>query len=414
VSAFPPLAAPARRTLAALLLAFAATHGLYQVARAWFHPKQGLDLAPCYLAGRLAREGARNWYDDASVGLLGASLGIHGPDGAGSPVLNYIYPPWVGGVYAPLSLLPWGTARRVWFVLSLLAFASALAALVHASVPPGRRRAASLAALAAACFFFPFAYGLMTGQSNDLLLLLTAGALLLLARRRPLLAGAILAPAVLWKPFLAAVVPFLVARREGKALATLAVGGAALLLLGGSGPGGWGEWLAQISIHNGLSAVEPRNHSLAAAVLALGLPPEWALPATRLFQLLALVAAGLLLLPSTRPGEARYALQFGGALAVGVLLTPKAWEHYGLYLLPAFVAAAAVVLEEGAPPRPAAFLGGSFAVWSLLFQGREEYAALAGSGLGALAALKAAATVVLLLVAIRLVRRRPDETAAPE
>jgi Glycosyltransferase family 87 len=414
VTSRPGLSVPTRRNVTAFLLAFAVAHGLYQIGRAFFHPKQGLDLAPSYLAGRMAREGSRAFYDDPTVGKLGAALGIHGPDGAGAPVLNFIYPPWVPALYAPVSFLPWDAARRVWFVLSFLCFVTALLAAIQAAVPEARRKAATMPVLAAACFFFPFFYGLMTGQANDLLLLLVAGALLLLVRRQPLLAGAILAPAILWKPFLAAVVPFLVLRREWKALAGLAVGGVSLVALSvpvGS-EGSWTNWLLQISQHNALTTAEPRNHSLAASVLSLGLPVPWVLPVTRVLQGLAVVVAGGLILPKTRPGEPRYALQFGGSFVVALLLTPKAWEHYGIFLLPAFIAAAALAIEEESP-KLSALLGASFAVWGLVLQGRDEYRALADVGLAFLAPAKSVAAVVLLLVSVRLVWKRRAHSDGP-
>ncbi len=407
------LSVAARRTVTAFLLAFAVAHGLYQIGRAFFHPKQGLDLAPSYLAGRMAREGSRVFYDDPTVGKLGAALGMHGADGAGAPVLNFIYPPWVPAVYAPISFLPWNAARRAWFVLSFLCFVTALLAATQAAVPEARRKAATTPILAAACFFFPFYYGLMTGQANDLLLLLVAGALLLLVRRQPLLAGAILAPAILWKPFLAAVVPFLVLRREWKALTGLAVGGVSLAALSVpvASERGWTDWLLQISQHNALTVAEPRNHSLAAAVLSFGLPGPWVLPVTRVLQGLAVVAAGGLILPKTRPGEPRYALQFGGSLVAALLLTPKAWEHYGVFLLPAFIAAATLTLEEETSPLWPALLGASFAVWGLVLQGRDEYRALADVGLAFLAPAKSAAAVVLLLVSVHLVWKRRSHSA---
>ena len=409
-----PLPHPVRRAFIALLLAFAATHGLYQVGRAYFHPKQGLDLAPSYLAGRMVREGARGFYDDRTVGALGAALGMHGPEGDGAPVLNFIYPPWVGAVYAPVSLLPWDAARRAWFLFSLLCFSAALAATVRAAVPESRRRAANVAAFAAACLYFPFSYGLMTGQANDLLLLLVAGAFLLLVRGQPLLAGAILAPAILWKPFLAVVLAFLVLRREWRALAGLALGAASLgALTAHPGAGGWADWFRQISEHNALTAAEPRNHSLAAAVLALGLPPAWILPVTRTLQGLTLTAAALLLVPRTRRGETRYALQFGGTLVAALLVTPKAWEHYGVFLLPAFAFAAVLAIEEEVPPLWPALLGSSFAVWGLFLQGHDEYRALAGAGLTFLAPVKCAAALVLLLASIRLVWKRSGPSPLP-
>ncbi len=401
---------PFRRTFLVLLLSFAATHGVYQVGRAFFHPKQGLDLAPPYLAGRMLRDGSTAFFDDASLVALGASFGMHGPEGAGAPVLNFLYPPWVAAFYAPLSFLPWEAARHLWFFLSLLLSGLGLAVAVRAVLPRGAEtRSALVAAFAFACFYFPIPYGLMAGQANDLLLFLMAGGLFLLSRERPLAAGLVLAPALFWKPFLLAVVPFLLLRKEWKALAGIAFGGATLFLvsLSAGGTAAWQDWYLQISVHNAAGAVEPRNHGIAGAVLALGLPAGTSAALATSLRALALLATILLVVPRTHAGEPRYVLQFAASLVPALLLTPKAWEHYGVFLLPAFVAAAAIVMREGKPMRAAFVLGASFAVWGLFLQGKEEYHALQEAGLPFLIPVKTAAAFGLLFVAVWLVWKRP-------
>ena len=399
-----------QRPLAVLLLACAATHGAYQLGRAYFHPKQGLDLAPSYLAGRMVLAGGHDFFDDIRIGALGASLGMHGPGGEGAPVLNFLYPPWVPALYAPLSALPWGTARRVWFLLSTLMSGAALALTARSFLPRDSCAFGTLAALGAAAFFFPLFYGLMTGQANDLLFFLVAGGLYLLARGRPLAAGAVFAPAFLWKPFLGIAVLFLLARREGKALLGLFVGAATLVAvsIGLGGAGAWLDWLRQIGLHNVLTSPEPRNHGLANAVLSLGLPPSLSPALIWGLEGLVLVLLVLLLAPRTAPGGARYALQLGGTLVAGVLLTPKAWEHYGVFLFPAFFAATVLSLEEG-KTWPTATLGVCFSVWGLVLQGHDEYVALTATRLAPLVAVKTVAALALLGLAAWLVRRRPDQ-----
>jgi hypothetical protein len=122
-------------------------------------------------------------------------------------------------------------------------------------------------------------------------------------------------------------------------------------------------------------------------------------------QALTVAAAGALVIPATRPGESRYALQIGGSLAAALLLTPKAWEHYGIFLLPAFIAATVLAVEEERPAL-SVLLGTSFAVWGLLLQGRDEYRALADAGLSFLSPVKSAAALALLLASVRLVWKR--------
>ena len=413
--------ADTRRRAAVLFLAsVAATEAAVQAGRAFFHPKQGLDLAPPYLAARLLLRGDTRFYDDAVVGAAGAALGLHGPAGPGDAVLNFIYPPWVPVAYAPLALLPWEAARVVWFALSAAAIVLALALFARATArDPAEERDLALSVLSAAAFFFPVFYGLMTGQANGVLLLLLAGSLLFYKNGRGFAAGLLLAPAALAKPFLALPALVFLARRAWGALAGFVAGAAALGFLGAlaGGPAGWRLWWVQISRHNALGSFEWRNHSIASAGLALfspggGVEPAIAAPALVLpFVIVAGALAVLLALAALRPPSAvaaRPEIGYGAALALGLLLAPKSWEHYGVFLLPAFLAVFATLREEdGAPPRTAlAFLGVSFAVWAFALQSREEYAGLARRPLSLLLPAKTYALFLLLGLAAWVAHRR--------
>lgn len=411
----------ARRRTAALVLASAvAAEAAIQTGRALFHPKQGLDLAPPYLAAKLLLRGDARFYDDAVLGAAGAALGLHGPAGPGDTVLNFIYPPWVPVAYAPLALLPWGVARVVWFLLSATTTVLALVLLAKAmAVDAEERRHLALSALAGAAFFFPVFYGLMTGQVNAVLLLLLAGSLLLFRKDRGFLAGLLLAAAALVKPFLALPALVFAARRAWAALAGFATGAILLALLGvaAGGPAGWRLWGAQISAHNALVQFEWRNHSIASAALALfssrgGTEPALPAPAlVRPFTAAVSAFALLLMLVSvwpSRTGAARPELGFGAALALGLLLTPKAWEHYGVFLFPALLAVYATLRGgDRAPPRAASILlGVSFAVWAFALVSKAEYVALARPPLSLLLPVKMYAVLILLGLLAWAARKR--------
>ena len=408
------------RVAGIVLASLVATEAAIQAGRAFFHGKQGLDLAPPYLAAKLLLRGDRRFYDDALVGWTGSALGVHGPAGPGDTVLNFIYPPWVPAAYAPLALLPWGVARVVWFLLSAAATVLALLLLARATAGDAEEeRDLSRAALFGAAFFFPLFYGLMTGQANAVLLLLIAGSLLALGQGRALLAGLLLAPAALVKPFLAFPALVFLARRAWRALAGFAAGAGALVILGIAvgGPGAWPAFWSQISTHNALRTYEPRNHSLAAAALAFfgpgdNIQPVVTAPALAAPAALAGAAiAGLLVLlalPLRSRAPANPALGFGATLALGLLLTPKSWEHYGVFLLPGFLAAFAAFRDGEEPPPRAALvlLGVSFSIWAFSLVSREEYAALARRPFSLLLASKTAATLVLLGLLAWAARRR--------
>ena len=425
-----------RRALFLALLSFAATHGLYQIGRAFLHPKQGLDLAPEYVAARMLADGNVQFYDSSVLRQYGRQLGLHGPLGPDDPIIDYNYPPWLPLFYVPLSRLPWEAARCVWFAIGLLAAfgAAALAAAAAAPSPEGRRTVA-LGAVAAACFYFPITYGLMTGQANDLPLLGIAASLWFLRTNRPFLAGLVLAPAGMWKIFTGFPVIFLLARREWKALGGLTLGCAALFVtsLPFVGLATWIEWTHAMVSHNTLVNADPRNHSIATAVILLLRSNTLAPPlveAPALVQPLTLVLHGLVvlavlavLLPAARREDARYSVQFGATLIAGVILTPQAWEHYGVYLLPAFFAcfiASALPggavgssgIGDGTGERPAwialAVTSAAFAVWGLLFQVKDDIFALA-SGLNVLfipAKLYASLALIGVSMSLCLARRR--------
>jgi len=414
--------APRSRALLVLLVACAVAHGAYQVGRALMHTKQGLDFTPEYVAARmLADHGDLRVYDYEVVKARGREMGLHGPLGPDDPVVNYAYPPWLVVAYVPISRLPWEVARKVWFALSLAASFGAVALFAAACAP--RREDMPLwatVAAAAACFYFPIPYGLMAGQANDLSLLGIAGCAWFLRQDRPFLAGLCLAPAGMWKIFTGFPALYLLARREWRALAGLTVGCAALVLasLPFVGVQTWIDWATYMRVHNTVGDVAPRDHGIAAAAMRLFQETSTARPlvvspalvtATKaVLSLLACALAALALRRDHPRADPRRIAQIGATLVLAVLLTPKAWEHYGVYLLPCFIgcaaaAVAAIEVETTAPERKVgafaalAVTGACFLVWGTYLVSREDFAALATSWIGPFAmSVKMVAGLLLL------------------
>lgn len=380
------------RAIATALLAFAITHGMYQFGRAFLHYKQGLDFTPEYIAARmLVDHGDLRFYDHKVVKEYGRELGLHGPLGPEDPVIDYGYAPWLSILYAPISRLSWDAARYLWFFIGTVAALGA-AALAGAAMAPeaAQRRLYAAGAAAATCFYFPIAYGLMAGQANDLPLLGIIASFALLKSNRPLMAGLVLAPAALWKIVPGFAVLFLIARREWRALAGLALGCTFLVLLSLPfvGVSTWESWLQYLLQHKAASDASLRNHSIASSILRLfqsnpvASPildvPGLVRPLTLAVQALALGIALVCMLPACRRGDPKYAVQYGATLVLAVLLAPLSWEHYGVFLLPAFIACASASSRGPASFWPVlGILGAAFAVWAFVFQVKDEYNALA-------------------------------------
>jgi hypothetical protein len=145
------------------------------------------------------------------------------------PTSRFLYPPLAANAFAPLTLLPYASAKHAWMLLSVVSVAAALLLLARAVRAPPEVR---LAVLAFACLFQPTVLHLERGQVDAVTLLLVAAALVPpVARGRDAIAtGLLLAAAAVLKPIVAGLVPFLLLRRRFRAAAGFALGGLAALL----------------------------------------------------------------------------------------------------------------------------------------------------------------------------------------
>jgi hypothetical protein len=162
-------------------------------------------------------------------------------------------------------------------------------------------------------------------------------------------------------------------------------------------------------------------------------------PLTLALQGLAVLATLALLLPSARREDSRYCVQFAATLVLAVMLAPQSWEHYGVYLLPAFFACfiAAVApdgggdgperatagddpesatlvartagIARGPGERPAwvalVVTSAALAVWGLLFQTKDDVFALGSGSRVLFIPAKLYASIALLGVCVALTIR---------
>jgi hypothetical protein len=213
------------------------------------------DVVAFYVAGKLLNEGHADWlYDVPTVAneeaeVLGRPAGYHG----GLPYLN---PPFVAGMFYPLSLLPYGAAQAVWLGLSVAALAASLALLWPELRRLDRRWAVVfvLAVIASA----PVFWSLLYGQLSTLALLSWVASYRLLKARREGAAGLVLAVCLIKPPL--AVVPALYLLMTGRwrALAGFIVGGAPGRRL--AGPRGTTDGVG------GLPTADVGEHGLAQRV----------------------------------------------------------------------------------------------------------------------------------------------------
>jgi glycosyl transferase family 87 len=143
---------------------------------------------------------------------------------------QFKYLPGFAVLAFPVSLAPLGVAKAIWFSLSL----AALALLLRLSLPilPEQRKPGWVLVLITVIVLGKF-YGheLVLGQVNLLFATVATGAILALKMSRDVLAGALVAIAIVLKPYGVLLLPWLVARGRPRSVATAAGALAGVLML---------------------------------------------------------------------------------------------------------------------------------------------------------------------------------------
>lgn len=409
-------------------LALAVVFGGYNLGRALLGPKQGEDFAQYYVAARLILEGSPNriYETGESYQESAAAFGVSGVkiDGESREVMTYAYPPFAAIIMVPFSMLPYDTARYLFFFLSLAATLAAVP-LLFADRRGARRRELILVGTAAVILFFPHHYSLYMGQINSLLFLGSVLSLYWIRRNRSLSAGFFLALAGVIKIFpLVLLLAFLTARKYRAVLATL--GGTILLIvvtaiLCGIEP--WrmfiqevlpeqysgGAWVRNQGFHGFFSRLLVTNDFVGS----FGDHPFAARVLSTTFAVAALAAAATV--AARRPSPVhplRIDLVFGLLFTTALLALAKSWEHYGIFLLPSYLFLYEWLrFESGNGVKTAFALLLSFSVWAFILTAGTDYAALPTHPLANLIfSAKFFATLTLFVCNAAVLRRSCDWT----
>jgi hypothetical protein len=252
---------------------------------------------------------------------------------------QFKYLPAFAVAIAPLAQLPAVAARGVWFFLS----AALLVVLVNRSyawLPGRRKRAAFLVWLTILAMgkFFVREVGL--GQTNLLLAVLVLTAMACWTRGREVAAGALLAAAVVVKPYAVLFLPYLVARRKWRGAASFVVVLCGALLLPALGYGWSGNlaelhgWWVTVSTSTAPNLAGQDNISIAgmyAAWLGVGAPAAW------LGVVTALALLGACAWAVVRGSNVESPDYLDAALIMFAipLLSPQGWDYVLLVSTPA-------------------------------------------------------------------------------
>jgi hypothetical protein len=252
---------------------------------------------------------------------------------------QFKYLPAFALLAAPLARVPLPAAKAAWFAASALLMIALLAFSLKA-LPEVRRAPALLLVLTFLAMAKFYAHELVLGQVNLLFGAIVALALVWMKQNRDVPAGALLAAAVVVKPYAAIFLPWLANRKRRGAFAAMAIGVIVVLLL----PAlryGWtgnlqllGDWWHTVTATTAPNLANPDNVSLRG-MLTKWLGPESAAGP------LAAVAAVILLVIAAIVMIARGALRTGDTLEGALLLllipllSPQGWDYVFLLGTPA-------------------------------------------------------------------------------
>jgi hypothetical protein len=244
---------------------------------------------------------------------------------------EFKYFPAFAVLTTPFGALPLATAKPLWFALST----AALIALLPLSVRllPNRRASATILISGLLIGLGKYyAEDLVLGQINTLVALVATGALLAFAARREALGGALIALAVVLKPYTLILVPWVAARRQRRSIVAVAAGlvvACALPILF------YGldativlhrDWWRTVSTTTQGTLLDTRNISLAsmwAKWLGIGSGAAWLATASSV----ALLTAGAVVFLKRRHVARPDTLEAGLLLAITPMISPQGWDY---------------------------------------------------------------------------------------
>ena len=231
----------------------------------------------------------------------------------------------------PFGAMPLPVAKPIWFGLSALALAMLLP--LAARVLPHRRKSTTFLVVALLIGLAKYyAQDLVLGQINTLVVLVAVCALLALKNGREALGGSLVALAVVLKPYVLILVPWIVARRNMKSIAALAAGLALAFVLpvpiyGISGTMALHqEWWRTVSTTTEGTLLDSRNVSLAAMWAKwLGIGPTAAAVAAVSSAILLVASAVVFVRRTTVPHPD--GLEAAMLIALTPIVSPQGWDY---------------------------------------------------------------------------------------
>jgi hypothetical protein len=230
----------------------------------------------------------------------------------------------------PLGALPLDAAKIVWFTLSVAAL-SMLLPLSTALLPERRKPVWLLIAAMLIGLGRYYAEDLVLGQINTLVAFVAAGAILAFRSGREGLAGALVAFAIVLKPYALILAPWVVARRQPRAIAALMIGLAIACVLPAVVYGVDGtlalhrDWWRTVTDTTDRLLLNSDNISFASMwAKRLGIGSAAALLATA--SSIALLATALVVFLRRKDIAMPDGLEAGLLLAITPLLSPQGWD----------------------------------------------------------------------------------------
>ena len=252
---------------------------------------------------------------------------------------QFKYLPAFALIAAPIARVPLRAAKAMWFAASAVLMV-VLLALSLAALPDLRRPAPILLLLTFLAMAKFYAHELVLGQVNLLFAALVTLALVWMRRGRETAAGALLALAVLVKPYAVIFVPWAAMRRRKGAFLAMAAGVVVLLIVPALRYGWQGNIALLADWWHTVTASSPPNQMNQDNVSLVAMFTKWLGPDSQAPILAAGVAAILLVLTAivmAGRGALKVPDTLEGAMLLTLipLLSPQGWDYVFLISTPA-------------------------------------------------------------------------------
>src|SRR5512132_1237410 len=243
---------------------------------------------------------------------------------------QFKYLPAFAVLTAPASRVPLHAAKTAWFVISVVLLV-ALLCLSLSLLPDVRQPVWWLVAATLLLMLKFYGHELILGQMNALLAVIVVRAIVDLRRGREAAAGALMALAIVVKPYAVLFAPWMLARRRSGSIAALAIGTLVLLMLPAITYGVRGDvelhraWWKTVTESTAPNLTNADNVSIAA------MWAKW-IGIGRAAALLSTLTRALLLSVAVVVFRRRRGIPFPEGLEAALLLTsipllsPQGWE----------------------------------------------------------------------------------------